>query len=161
MLSYRLQSEELQLQRKELANSVQAQQGAEEALKEQSETMKEHAEALKKQLEITSKQYENFIKLENNKRPLFKYSGGISPLYDNQVSFWIKNIKGQCKLLDIQLEESIHSDGWEVGFSIMNNEPFSFDKGFSVGSNPAYNNYDNYSISISSNLYEADVFLIS
>lgn len=70
-LSYKIQTEELRLQRQELADSVIAQQGSEEALKQQYETMKEQSEALKEQLAITTKQWNVFLAEKEKSKPSF------------------------------------------------------------------------------------------
>lgn len=70
-LSYRVQSEELQLQRQELQNSVQAQQGSEIALRQQADTLRVQTETLAEQLRIGKEQWNSYLADKEKSKPVF------------------------------------------------------------------------------------------
>ena len=70
-LSYRVQSEELQLQRQELQNSVQAQQGSEIALRQQADTLRVQTETLAEQLRIAKEQWNSYLADKEKSKPIF------------------------------------------------------------------------------------------
>ncbi len=80
-LSYRVQTEELKLQREELRNSVDAQQGSEIALHQQADTLRVQTETLAEQLRIAKEQWEIQLREKEKNKPKFVVKGYLLNYY--------------------------------------------------------------------------------
>lgn len=108
ILGYALQYKELKLQRKEIAESVKAQQGSEKALAEQVEFMRSQVTLFERQLTLQEKQINEQIQDKENNKPKFvlvsNFRFGIPQSDIFSTKFTIKDIKQSAEITYVEFK---------------------------------------------------------